>query len=42
MGGSGWMARDIEDLSELIKQADEKMYIQKREKKKKAAESSKK
>jgi len=42
MGGSGWLARDIEDLSGLIKQADEKMYIHKREKKKKAAESSKK
>ncbi len=41
MGGSGWEAKDIEDLSVLIKQADELMYIQKREKKRKAAESSK-
>lgn len=41
MGGSGWLAKDIEDLSVLIKQADEQMYEQKREKKRKAAESSK-
>ena len=40
MGGSGWLAKDIEDLSVLIKQADEQMYEQKREKKRKAAESS--
>ena len=41
VGGSGWEAKDIDDLSILIKQADAQMYEQKREKKRLAAESGK-
>lgn len=33
MGESGWKARDIEDLSKLIEQADQQMYEEKRKKK---------
>lgn len=33
MGGSGWKARDIENLAGLIEQADKEMYEEKRRKK---------
>lgn len=33
MGGSGWRAQEIEDLSGLIEQADQQMYEEKRKKK---------
>lgn len=33
MGGSGWRAREVEDLSKLIEQADQQMYEEKRKKK---------
>ena len=33
MGGSGWLASEIDDLSVLIEQADQQMYEEKRKKK---------
>lgn len=33
MGGSGWKAREIESLDDLIEQADKEMYAEKRAKK---------
>ena len=33
MGGSGWKAREVDDLGKLIEQADKQMYEEKRKKK---------